>query len=62
MKAQMEIALKRVRTRGNCIAIGHVHKKNLPAVIREYIPRFKAEGVEFVYLTDMASPQVPEIK
>lgn len=52
-RKQLGLVLKHALRRGTAIAIGHIHKKHLAAALKEYIPRFKEAGVDFVYLTDM---------
>ncbi|MHB9154406.1 MAG: divergent polysaccharide deacetylase family protein, partial [Endomicrobiales bacterium] len=53
MKKQCNVLLKRVKRYGTGIAIGHIQKKNIIPVLKEVIPEFRKEGVEFVYLPDL---------
>jgi polysaccharide deacetylase 2 family uncharacterized protein YibQ len=57
MGRQFDRILKTFSREGRFIAIGHVQKKSLAPVLKEYIPKFKKAGVEFVYLTDLVSPE-----
>jgi len=54
-KKQIQYALKKAIKRGRIAVIGHISRKYLPEAIKESIPDFKKNGVEFVYLTDIVS-------
>lgn len=56
-RKQLELLLKFATRHGSAIAIGHIQKKHLVSVIKEYIPRFKEAGIDFVYLTEMYKHQ-----
>lgn len=45
---QLEIFKKHVLRNGEGVAIGHVHKKNLPLALEKIIPEFKRAGIEFL--------------
>jgi polysaccharide deacetylase 2 family uncharacterized protein YibQ len=55
MSKQFEHILKTFGHRNEFVAIGHIQKKNLIPVLKEYIPKFKDAGIEFVYLSDLMS-------
>lgn len=50
---QLALVLKKSKKQSLTIAIGHVHKKNLPPAIKDFIPRFEEAGVEFVSLKEL---------
>jgi len=53
MSKQFDLIIKKFEHVDEFIAIGHIQKKSLPAVLRDYIPKFKKAGIEFVYLSDL---------
>ena len=55
MEKQFEQVLKFVKKHGRFAAIGHFSKKNMIPVLKKYIPIYKKENIEFVYLTDLVS-------
>ncbi|MEI8217688.1 MAG: divergent polysaccharide deacetylase family protein [Elusimicrobiota bacterium] len=57
MQRQFDDILKKFQKLDRFIAIGHIQKKNLPAVLKHYIPLFKAQGIEFVYLPALIEQQ-----
>ncbi|MDI6756474.1 MAG: divergent polysaccharide deacetylase family protein [Endomicrobiia bacterium] len=50
---QLALVLKKSKKQPLTFAIGHVHKKNLPRAIKDFIPRFEEAGVEFVSLKEL---------
>ncbi|MBN1823685.1 MAG: divergent polysaccharide deacetylase family protein [Endomicrobiales bacterium] len=50
---QMEIFLRKAKKTGRAIAIGHIHKKELPNVIKSKLEKFRENGIEFVYLDEI---------
>lgn len=55
---ELEMILKQSLKKHSVIAIGHVQKKNLVPKLKEYIPKFKEQGIEFVYLSDLNNSSV----
>lgn len=53
VRKQLGILLRQAQKNGRSIAIGHIDKKNVVPALKEYIPKFREQGVEFVYLTDL---------
>jgi polysaccharide deacetylase 2 family uncharacterized protein YibQ len=53
MRKQFDGIEKTFSRQDEFVAIGHIQKKNLIPVLKEYILRFKQEGISFVYLTDI---------
>ncbi len=53
IKKQFDILFHFVKKNKKAIAIGHIHKKTLPDVIKSIIPYFKENNIEFVYLKDL---------
>ena len=49
---QLELFKKSVMKNGEGIAIGHIHKKNLPAALEKVIPEFKQAGIELMTVPD----------
>jgi len=50
---QLEKLHHRVLKSGTGIGIGHSHKKFTAAALADYIPKFKADGIEFVSLSEL---------
>jgi polysaccharide deacetylase 2 family uncharacterized protein YibQ len=61
MRKQYEYILRRFRKEDTFIAIGHIQKKNMVPVLKEYIPRFRDEGIEFVYLQELVHRGQPSV-
>lgn len=59
---QLELLLQKSRKKNVTIAIGHVHKKHLAPAIKDYLPRFKEAGVEFVSLRELYESSGPSVK
>jgi hypothetical protein len=59
---QLELMLQKSRKQDVTIAIGHVHKKHLAPAIKDYLPKFREAGVEFVSLAEIYSPPSPDVK
>lgn len=57
LQRQCDAILKQFATHDTVIAIGHIHKKHLFEVLARNIPRFKQEGITFVYLPELARRQ-----
>jgi polysaccharide deacetylase 2 family uncharacterized protein YibQ len=53
LQHQFDVILKKFKTTDHFIDNGHVQKINLIAVLKKNIPRFKQQGIEFVYLPEM---------
>ncbi|MBN1622548.1 MAG: divergent polysaccharide deacetylase family protein [Endomicrobiales bacterium] len=53
MKKQFDKLIRKVEKEGECIAIGHIQRKNMVPVLKDYIPKFRKNNIEFVYLTDL---------
>jgi hypothetical protein len=53
MNKQFEEIKKKIEKYGQCIAIGHYQRKHMIPVIKENIKKFRASGIEFVYLKDL---------
>lgn len=49
---QFSIFKKRIKRDGGCIAIGHIHKKNLPDALLRIIPEFQKEEIEFLTVSE----------
>jgi hypothetical protein len=50
---QFDVILKKFATADRFIAIGHIQKKHVAAVLKKNISRFKEQGIEFVYLPEL---------
>lgn len=53
MKKMAGLLLTKAKKHGSAIGIGHIQKKHMAEALREIVPQFKAEGVTFVYLTEL---------
>jgi polysaccharide deacetylase 2 family uncharacterized protein YibQ len=53
IRERLELLLKKAKKQGECITIGHIQKKHLAPALKEYIPKFRKEGIKFVYLTEL---------
>jgi uncharacterized protein len=53
IRSQFEIFLRTAKQNGQCIAIGHINKRHLLGVLREFIPKFEEEKINFVFLSDI---------
>ena len=42
-----------VKQKGCAVAIGHISRKSTPRVLAQYIPKFRAEGIEFVGVSEL---------
>lgn len=49
---QLSLFKKRIKRDGSCIAIGHIHKKNLPAALSKIIPEFEKEKITFLTVSE----------
>ena len=49
---QLLLFKKRIKRDGGCIAIGHIHKKNLPAAVAKMIPEFEKEEITFLTVSE----------
>ncbi len=49
---QLEFFKKSVIKNGEGVAIGHIHKKNLPPALEKVIPEFKQAGIELMTVPD----------
>ena len=49
---QLSIFKKRIKRDGSCVAIGHIHKKNLPAALSKIIPEFEKEEITFLTVSE----------
>lgn len=52
---QLLIFKKRIKQNGKCVAIGHIHKKNLPEALSKIIPEFQKEGIVFLTVSEYIS-------
>ncbi|MGH7185237.1 MAG: divergent polysaccharide deacetylase family protein [Pseudomonadota bacterium] len=52
VRAQLELAVRDARKRGSAIAIGHAHATTLE-VLREALPEIEAQGVRFVFASEL---------
>jgi polysaccharide deacetylase 2 family uncharacterized protein YibQ len=50
---QLQVLLAHANRYGSGIAIGHIQRKHLVAALKEYIPKYRKAGIEFVYLPGM---------
>ena len=50
IEKELQRVLAHARKHPVTIAIGHIHKKNLAAALKKYIPQFRREHIEFVPL------------
>ena len=53
VRKQLDTLLKIVNKHGSAAAIGHIQHKNVIPALKEYIPKFQENGIEFVYLPDL---------
>jgi polysaccharide deacetylase 2 family uncharacterized protein YibQ len=53
VRKQLDTLLMIVNKHGSAAAIGHIQHKNVIPALKEYIPKFKENGIEFVYLPDL---------
>lgn len=49
---QLSLFKKRIKRDGSCIAIGHIHKKNLPPALSKMIPEFEKEEITFLTVSE----------
>ncbi|MFA5779603.1 MAG: divergent polysaccharide deacetylase family protein [Elusimicrobiota bacterium] len=49
---QLLLFKKKIKKDGSCIAIGHIHKKNLPAALSKIIPEFEKEEITFLTVSE----------
>jgi polysaccharide deacetylase 2 family uncharacterized protein YibQ len=49
---QLLLFKKKIKRDGSCIAIGHIHKKNLPAALSKMVPEFEKEEITFLTVSD----------
>ncbi|HAX62087.1 MAG TPA: hypothetical protein DCX95_06005 [Elusimicrobia bacterium] len=49
---QLSLFKKRIKRDGCCIAIGHIHKKNLPDALSKIIPEFQKEEITFLTVSE----------
>lgn len=58
---QIRKVAEQVQTEGRCVTIGHVGAKKgkkTAAVIKEVIPKFQEQGIEFVGIGDMVDHSI----
>jgi len=53
IRAQLEVCKRIALKKGVCIAIGHVHSKELPRILREIYQSFLDEGISFVTVSEL---------
>lgn len=53
IRAQFDIFLKSASENKESVAVGHMNRRYLLPILKEYIPKFEAEKISFVYLTDL---------
>ena len=49
---QFSLFKKRIKSDGSCVAIGHIHKKNLPEALLKMIPEFEKEEITFLTVSE----------
>ncbi|MFH1540439.1 MAG: divergent polysaccharide deacetylase family protein [Elusimicrobiota bacterium] len=49
---QLLIFKKKIKKDGGCVAIGHIHKKNLARALSKIIPEFQKEGITFLTVSE----------
>lgn len=49
---QLSVFKKIIKRNGKCVAIGHIHKKNLPEALSRIIPEFRKEGIVFLTVSE----------
>ncbi|MDO8734840.1 MAG: divergent polysaccharide deacetylase family protein [Elusimicrobiota bacterium] len=49
---QLSLFKKKIKRVGSCIAIGHIHKKNLPAALAKMIPEFEKDEITFLTVSE----------
>ncbi|MBI5574661.1 MAG: divergent polysaccharide deacetylase family protein [Elusimicrobia bacterium] len=54
---QLSLFKKRIKKDGSCIAIGHIHKKNLPPALSKIIPEFEKEEITFLTISEYLKSQ-----
>ena len=54
---QLSLFKKRIKRDGGCIAIGHIHKKNLSAALTKMIPEFEKEEITFLTVSEYLKSQ-----
>lgn len=53
IRRQFETLIRRARRRGHAVAIGHFQSIETARVLREQIPRYRKQGVNFITLSEM---------
>ncbi|MEW6556775.1 MAG: divergent polysaccharide deacetylase family protein [Elusimicrobiota bacterium] len=49
---QLSIFKNRIKKNGQCVAIGHIHRKNTPIALAKIIPEFQKERIEFLTVSE----------
>lgn len=52
MMKQLDYLRKMALKDGSAIAIGHIQKKNMVSSLKKMMPKFKKDGIKFVYLSE----------
>ncbi len=53
IEGQMEKVYRLLRKNDNVVAIGHIYNQTLVTVLSRWIPRFRKEGIELVFLSEI---------